>query len=178
MARYVAFLRAINVGGHRLVPMARLRDELARLGYSGVSTFLNSGNAIFDAKGGAAKIERAIEARLAEVFGFDVPTLLRSSAEVAELAARAPFGRTREGQTHMVALLRRPPAPKVKAAIEALSTDRDRIVVHGRDVHWLIDGKLSETGLRSKDWSAFGGEVGTTRNTTMLVKLAGKLAEG
>jgi uncharacterized protein (DUF1697 family) len=174
MSRFVAFLRAVNVGKRR-VSMARLRDELEGLGFSDVSTFINSGNAIFTSIGAAAKLEPKIEARLAEAFGFEIPTLLRTAKEVAKIVEREPFGDIGPHATHMVALLRAAPSAKAKAAIEALSNDIDRLEVHGREVHWLIDGKVSGTSLRAKDWTAFGGAVSTTRNMTMLVKLAAKL---
>ena len=59
MRRYVAFLRAINVGGHT-VKMDRLRALFAELGHGGVETFIASGNVIFEAAGGEAALEAAL----------------------------------------------------------------------------------------------------------------------
>ena len=74
--RYVAFLRAINVGGHT-VRMEALRREFESLGATNVETFIASGNVIFDtARRNAAALERAIEEHLqhgARISGRDVP---------------------------------------------------------------------------------------------------------
>ena len=65
MARFVAFLRAVNVGGNRKVAMARACDLLVGLGVDDVSSFVNSGNLIFTASGKSASLEKAIRAALA-----------------------------------------------------------------------------------------------------------------
>jgi uncharacterized protein (DUF1697 family) len=174
MPRYVAFLRAVNVG-KRTVPMARLKAALEGLGFSEVSTFLASGNAVFNARGKPAGIETKIEKCLAQAFGFEVPTLVRTWAEVEQVAADKPFGKVEKPRTHMVAFMRGAPDRKTAKAIEALSNDTDTLRVHGREVHWLIQGGVSGTSLKLKDWGAMGGETSTTRNTTMLRKLVDKL---
>jgi len=91
---WIAFLRAVNVGG-RKVEMARLRALLTGMGLSRVRTYIASGNAFFDAElngpGERAELTAAIEARLLAEFGFEVPTVLRSTAEVAKALAAAPF---------------------------------------------------------------------------------------
>ncbi|MCA9599916.1 MAG: DUF1697 domain-containing protein [Myxococcales bacterium] len=173
MPRYVAFLRAVNVG-KRTVPMARLKEELEALGFSKVSTFLNSGNAVFESRAKAESVEKKIETALEKAFGFEVPTLVRSWADVERIAAHKPYGDVTKPRTHMVAFLRNAPGKKVAQQIEALSNDVDTLKVKGREVHWLIEGGVSGTSLKGKDWGAMGGETTTTRNTTMLRKLVDK----
>ncbi|MFD6533478.1 DUF1697 domain-containing protein [Streptomyces sp. NPDC060184] len=89
---YALLLRGINVGGHRKVPMPELRALLTELGHSGVSTYLQSGNAVLtaasdDEKEVAAGIERAVEKR----FGFAVDCLVRSGAYLRAVADACPF---------------------------------------------------------------------------------------
>lgn len=87
---YAALLCAVNVGGRRRVPMAQLRDVLGgRLGWGGVRTHLQSGNAVFttadrDPRG---RLEQALEAE----FGFEVPCVLRTADELAAEVAACPF---------------------------------------------------------------------------------------
>ena len=171
--RYVAFLRAVNVGGRR-VSMDRLRALFEELGHERVSTFIASGNVLFDAAGRAANLERAIEEKLQEALGFEVITFLRRANEVRHAASEKPFGRVPAGKTHMVAFLRRKPTAAERKAIEDRSTPSDRLVVDGREVHWLIDGRMMDSELKQKDWDVLGQPT-TTRNTTMLAKLAAKL---
>lgn len=88
---YIALLRAINVGGHT-VKMERLRELFAELGFARVRTYIQSGNVFFDAdetdKMGLAK---KIEAHLQKSLGYEVPTVLRTVAEIEELVQRDPF---------------------------------------------------------------------------------------
>ncbi len=171
--RYVAFLRAVNVGGRR-VSMDRLRAVFEELGHERVSTYIASGNVLFDAAGRAADLERTIEEKLEEALGFEVTTLLRRASEVRHAASEKPFGKVPAGKTHMVAFLRRKPTAAERKAIEDRSTPSDRLVVDGREVHWLIDGRMMDSELKPKDWDVLGQPT-TTRNTTMLAKLAAKL---
>jgi len=90
MPRYLALLRGVNVGRAQRVPMAVWREQLKGLGYTGVSTVLNSGNAVFDAAGRATAARHAshIRAALRDGLGLDVPVIVKSAAEVAMIAAQ------------------------------------------------------------------------------------------
>ena len=170
----VAFLRAVNVGKRR-VAMADLTAELEGLGLDDVWTYINSGNAVFRSPLGRAKLEPQIEACLHEAHGFEVETFVRTAAQVDDIVAQRPFGTVPDGVTHMVALLRKAPTAAQRTAIEALSGDVDELQVHGAEVHWRIEGKSLDTALKPKDWKAAGAGLNTTRNITMLTKLAEKL---
>jgi uncharacterized protein (DUF1697 family) len=173
--RYVAFLRAVNVGGRR-VSMDRLRAVFEELGFQRVSTYIASGNVVFEASGRAAGLERAIEEKLEDALGFEVATFLRRASDVRHAASEKPFGKVPAGRTHMVAFLRRKPAARERRAIEEKSTSSDRLVVDGREVHWLIKGRMMDSELKPKDWDVLGQPT-TVRNTTMLAKLAAKLGD-
>ena len=91
MSKHIAFLRAINVGGHN-VKMDHLRQLFESLGFSNVETFIASGNVIFDAKAGNVKaLEKKIETCLQEALGYEVATFIRTTAELAEIASYKPF---------------------------------------------------------------------------------------
>ena len=90
MKKYVAFLRGINVGGHHKVPMAELKIELQKMGFQQVVTILNSGNVLFEAEE-ATDIEEKVSNRLEEVFGFPIPTIIRSFEAIRDLAHNDPF---------------------------------------------------------------------------------------
>jgi uncharacterized protein (DUF1697 family) len=102
---YVAFLRAVNVGG-RKVEMARLRTELDELGLGPVRTYIASGNVFFTTgRSDRAALREEIEQRLAQVFGFAVPTALYTLAEVEEAHAAAPFGAMERAEHERFSLL-------------------------------------------------------------------------
>ncbi|MFF2039141.1 DUF1697 domain-containing protein [Kitasatospora sp. NPDC058170] len=88
---YIAFLRAVNVGG-RTVRMERLRALFAELGLGGVRSYIQSGNVFFTTEeADRDALARRIEGHLAEALGFPVPVMLRTPDEVEALLAAEPF---------------------------------------------------------------------------------------
>jgi uncharacterized protein (DUF1697 family) len=175
MGRYVAFLRAVNVGKRR-VDMATARKTLESLGYTDVASFVNSGNLLFTADGQPAKLEKAIRAALEKEFGFEVTTFVRTAAQVHALATEKPFGKLKPGHTHFVLLPLTRLTAAERRAVEAMSNERDEVVVRGRDVHWLIRDKSTETSLGPREWKqALPDNPTSARNVTMIERLAAKL---
>lgn len=175
MTRYVAFLRAINVTGRRLT-MDKLKAEFEALGFDDVSTYIASGNVIFEATGTDAELERRIESHLDKALGYEVATFVRTSKEIAKLAAAEPFKGKADGDSHYVGFLRTKPSATAKKATEALSGDHDELRIVGRELHWLVHGRFMDSEVKPKDMErALGNQQTTTRNTTMLRKLAAKL---
>jgi uncharacterized protein (DUF1697 family) len=175
VAHFVAFLRAVNVGGRR-VAMATARGVLTELGYDEVDSFATSGNLIFAAIGKAADHEAAIRAALEDEFGFELTTFVRTARQVTALATDKPFGAIAAGHTHFALLpLTRLTAVERKA-VARLSNDHDEVVVRGRDVHWLIRSKSTETTLGPKRWQdALPDNPTTARNMTLLTRLVNRL---
>jgi len=175
MQRFVAFLRAVNVG-KRTVAMAAARQVLEKCGFDDVESFINSGNLIFSADGSATDHEAVIREALENVFGFEITTFVRTARQVHELATAKPFGVIGAGHTHFALLTLTKLTAKEKNAVEAMSNDHDSVLAVGRDVHWLIRSKSTETTLGPKEWKeALPGNPTTARNLTMIAKLAGKL---
>jgi len=172
--RSVAFLRALNLGSRRKVAMADLRHEFEALGFDDVSTYINSGNVLFSTKRRGRALERSIEQHLEAAFGFDVPTYVRTAAEVRQLLAAEPFA-VAAGDTYQVGFLHQRPTAAVCRAVAALSTDTDELVVVGRDIHWRIAGKVTDSSLKAGALGAALGASTTMRTTAMLRKLADKL---
>ena len=177
VARYVAFLGGINVGGHR-VTMDRLRAEFEALGFTSVRTFIASGNVLFEATGSRASLEPKIEARLAEELGYAVPTFVRTASAVRKASGLEPYGAIAEGDTHHIVFLRKAPTAAAKRATEALSNDQDRFEVHGTEVHWHIHGGLTDSSIKPSVLAKALGQPSTTRNTKSLRKLSDMLTKG
>jgi uncharacterized protein (DUF1697 family) len=169
----IAFLRAVNLGTRR-VAMPRLVTVLEGLGATDVWTFVNSGNAVFDASGSRAALEQAIEDALREELGFDVETFVRTAAELRRDVAEQPFP-IAAGDTHFITFLKDRPDAATSRALEQLSNDFDTLVVHGRDVHWRMRGKSTDSKLKKKDWEIVGKNASTSRNMTMLRRLLAKI---
>jgi uncharacterized protein (DUF1697 family) len=172
VTKQVAFLRAVNVG-KRTVAMSRLGEIMSGLGFENVSTYINSGNVIFDGSGGRATLEATIGEALEAEFGFEATTFVRTVAELRKVLAAEPFDVAGD-DTYFITFLQDGPDAATAAALEALSNDFDTLVVIGRDVHWRMHGKSTDTLLKKKDWRIVGDTGSTSRNVTMLRKLVAK----
>jgi uncharacterized protein (DUF1697 family) len=176
MTQYIAFLRAINVGGHT-VKMEVLRRQFEALGLSKVETFINSGNVIFEARAArAASLEKKIEAALRQAMGYEVNTFIRSAAELAEIAAyQPPLPPLPAVGGLYLAFVQAPPGAPVKEKLAALDTAGDKFHVHDRQVYWWRDGGYSDSPLSgSGRFEKLLGVHTTIRNSTTVQKLAAK----
>ncbi len=91
MAKYVALLRGINVGGNKKVEMAKLKKVFESLGYENVTTYINSGNVIFEtAEKDAPLLVKNIERALGKTFGFEIKTIVRDSKNIQKLCKAIP----------------------------------------------------------------------------------------
>jgi uncharacterized protein (DUF1697 family) len=170
----VAFLRAVNLG-KRTVKMATLVELVEGLGHGHVWSYINSGNVVFDAAGSARDLEETFETAFEAAFGFEVTTFVRTAAQLRTAIGAEPF-EVADGDTHFLTLLKTRPTPAEARALEALSNDFDTLVVDGRDVHWRMHGKSTDSKLKAKDWDGIvGRHHSTSRNMTTLRKLVQKL---
>ena len=171
----IAFLRAVNLG-RRKVPMARLRAVVGdTFGTDGVRTYVNSGNVVFDASGARGDIEHRIERELEREFGFEVTTFVRSEAQLRRIVDEKPF-RLAAGDTYFVTFMKSSATGTRRRALEELSNDFDTLVVHGSEVHWRMRGRSTDTKVPKRAWEkVLGADASTSRNMTMLRKLAASL---
>jgi uncharacterized protein (DUF1697 family) len=179
MPKYIAFLRAVNVGGH-IVKMEALREQFAALGFANVETFIASGNVIFDSKvADAAKLEKKIANHLAEWLGYEVPTMIRSVKEltvIAEYQAYPPNEVEAAGALHVVFLAETPPADTAEK-LRAICTDVDDFHLNGRELWWLCRVKFNESKVKPAQFGKALSKISATaRNITTVKKLAAKYA--
>ena len=104
--KYVAMLRGINVGKGARVPMKTLKDLLEGLGFSNVVTYLNSGNVVFDSALSTTELTQLIEGELERTFGEQIPTLVKTSAEMIQIDESIPseWGNNAGEQTYVAYL--------------------------------------------------------------------------
>ncbi|HTU79882.1 MAG TPA: DUF1697 domain-containing protein [Solirubrobacteraceae bacterium] len=155
MARYAAFLRGMNVGGHRLTN-DELRSHFRAMGFAEVTTFRASGNVMFaderpdDGAADPELLAGRIEERLAGALGYAVPTFIRSYAEVRAIAAHAPFAPERVACSTgklQVSLLGSSPAPALREAVLSLASDEDPLAFGERELYWLPSGGMLDSAL-------------------------------
>src|SRR5258705_3338698 len=150
MPKYVAFLRAINVGGHT-VKMDYLRGLFEALGFTNVETFIASGNVIFDSRSRNSRtLERKIDASLELTLGYAVATFIRSTSDLAEVANYKPFSEkelSEAGNTLYIGFMGASPSDAAKQKLLALPLKMDDFHLHGREDYWFWRAKLSDSGF-------------------------------
>ena len=129
-------LRGINLGPHRRVPMAQLRDALRESGYGTVATHLQSGNVVLESEAGAEELGDRIAALLHGRFGLEVPVSVRSHAELAAVLGHDPLpGGAQDAKRYQVTFLPAAPAEPAIARLTALASGAERIAVHRRELY-------------------------------------------
>lgn len=173
--RLIALLRGINVGGHHKVPMAELAKAMEQLGFSEISTLLNTGNVIFKAPENNIS-EVAIETHLQNVFGFSIPVILRTFDELSELVKTDPFKEivvTKDTRLYVTFLKN---TPTMQLQLPYLSADRSFqiISVSSTAVLSILDLSIGKTVKGMDDLEKLFGKEVTTRNWNTVVKLTNK----
>ena len=172
----IAFLRGINVGGHKKIPMTALKSAFESMGFSNVRTALASGNVVFEAPGKDAHRALAISRGLEKAFGFSVPVILRTVRELRGIVASEPFKGAPSGPNvrfYVTFLAKKKPG---------LSGLRPPSSVKGVSVVGVAPGEIFSAitlspgvgtpGLMAFLEKAVGHDV-TTRNWQTVTKLAG-----
>ncbi len=90
--KYIALLRGINVGGNKRVEMKQLKALFEALGFTNVSTYINSGNIVFESNKDTKTIQKDIDTNLVKEFGFAIPTLIKTQREMQKIARAIPQG--------------------------------------------------------------------------------------
>ncbi len=177
MARYFAFLRAINVGG-RTVRMERLRREFESLRFSAVETFIASGNVIFESRATNEKLLREkVERHLKQVLGFEVTTFLRSSAELAQIPKHCPLSAAAgaaAGHSILVAFLNAAPDSASAKNLIAWRSETDDFRIQEREIYWLCRTRMSDSKFSGARLEKIIGQPATIRNLTTIKRLAAK----
>ena len=176
--RYAAFLRGINVGGRRVSgeALAGAFEEVP--GIVEGTSFLASGNVVFtdERRRKPATVERAIEEAIAEEFGWESNTFLRTAESIAELAAARPFTDEQldaSAGKHQVVILGAVPSAGEAKEILGLATEGDLLELQGPNLHWLPSGGYAESDL---DLDAVAGVIGpgTTRTKNTIERIHAK----
>lgn len=173
MPTHLAFLRAINLGARRKFPKDAIRGACESAGFTDVETYINTGNVrVTSSLRSRAKVETALESAFLSAAGFEVPTIVFTRAELAEIGQDAEeLGRERELARHYILLLKEPPPDA--AAVEALSTDDHRAVVRHRACHLLLGPSYEAGGVDPLRVEKLVG-VATNRNSNVITTLARK----
>jgi uncharacterized protein (DUF1697 family) len=164
MPTYIALLRAVNVGGTGKLPMSELRAMCEALGFTGVRTYIASGNVVFQSRLAAATVKRQLEQSLATYAGKPVGVLLRTAQEMAAVLAANPFASEPPDRTVALFLDAAPPADTLKSVsgqgTETIAPGKREIYVYYKD------------GIGRSKLKIAAAKDGTARNMNTVATLA------
>jgi len=177
MPKYIAFLRAINVGGHT-VKMNHLRRLFEAMGHSKIETFIASGNVIFDSPSKSPQtLEKKIAGHLHASLSYEVATFIRTPSELAAIAQYKPFSEadlSAAGHALYIGFLADKPGEAAKKKLLSFATEFYDFHVNGREVYWLCRKKFSESEFSGKQLEKTLGMPTTLRNSTTVKKIVAK----
>jgi uncharacterized protein (DUF1697 family) len=176
MARLIALLRAVNVGGRKL-PMAQLRELCAELGLEKVETYIQSGNLVFTASGKTDALEAKLESAIKDRFGFHSDVMVRSAAAWAAVLAANPFGEASEAEPNrvLVGLSKAELKPGAAEALGARAAAAERVEQAGGALWFHYPAGVGTSKITPSLIDRAAGSAVTARNWRTMLKL-GELA--
>ncbi len=175
MTRYISILRGINVGGKRKVLMTDLKNLYEKLGLLNVTTFIQSGNVIFDLdlKSKGKDINDKIEQAVYKKYGFNVPVIVRSLDEMKIIITANPFLKEKDinlKKLHLTFLSGIPLKPDLEN-IKSIDYLPDRYSITGKDVFISCSGRYSESKLTNSFFETKLKVSATTRNWNTVCQI-------
>lgn len=173
MQTYIAILRGINVSGQKIIKMAELRDHLSSLGFNNLTTYIQSGNIVFQSKPEEnSTLEDKIHQRIQEVYGFDVPVIVRSFKEWKSIVDKFPFSIdecdiTRLGFT----FLKNKPTYIPIEEINKFKANNDELVFEDKEIYLHIPDGFGKSKLTVNVIERKLKVSATTRNWKTTIKL-------
>jgi len=164
MTRYIALLRAVNVGGTGKLPMANLKAMCLDAGFTRVETYIASGNVIFESKSAASKVKAELEARLQAYAKKPVGVVLRTATDMAAVLKANPFPKAEPKFAYAIFLDHSPP----RDALDHVSGQTDEETRLGkREIFVHYPSGMGRSKLRIP-----AAKTGTARNMNTVAKLA------
>jgi uncharacterized protein (DUF1697 family) len=164
--RWVALLRAVNLGARNKVPMAELRTALESAGYEDVRTYIASGNVLLDGPTKRETIAGELERLIADRFGVETTAIVRTPKELAAVVEMHPFGND-TSETHVAFLAARP-----RKAAAARLQDVDDAALAGGEVYLRLPRGVQGSRLSAARLESLLGVPTTMRNWRTVVALA------
>ncbi|MCW5518625.1 DUF1697 domain-containing protein [Aureitalea sp. L0-47] len=119
MYRYIALLRGINVGGHKKLPMAELRELLSSLGFRDVQTYIQSGNVTFrsSSEASAEELQDTFQKAILQKYGWQVPVLVKKPTEIEEFLNNCPFPKEKKEKSYFTLLFKPPSTENIETTL-------------------------------------------------------------
>jgi uncharacterized protein (DUF1697 family) len=170
MNTYIALLKGINVGGHKKVPMAELRELLANSGLNNIKTYIQSGNVIFQSSEKGGPLEEKIQKTIKNHFGFEVSVLIRTREHLKCIFDSCPFSEEKKKASYFMMLHDIPETELVKVASEKIYEGEDYKII--KDCIYYFSAKgFGQAKFNVNFFERKLKTFATARNYNTMVKL-------
>ena len=176
MKTYIALLKGINVGGHKKVPMAELRDMLSNSGLKNVQTYIQSGNVIFQSSEKASELQTNIQNVIASNFGFEVSIIIKTNKELQTIFDASPFSKEKKEKSYFI-MLNRIPEINLVEEVDQLPYENEEIVIKKDCLYFYCSTGFGKTKFNMNTYERKLEVTGTARNYNTMVKLLSLSAE-
>ncbi len=173
MNKKIAILRGINVGGKRKIQMADLKSMCEKLGLKNITTYIQSGNLIFNSDKPNSELENDLEKAITEKFGFDVPVIVRTEKELESSINNNPFfdKNVDINQLHLTFLKVKPNKENLDKTL-TFKYEPDKFKINDKDAFIFCTGKYHESKLTNNFFEKQLKVGATTRNWKTVLKLS------
>lgn len=174
MKKYIALLRAINVGGHRKIKIQDLRDMFETMGFDHVQTYIQSGNVIFDSdENDPKKLSQSIEEQIKSDFDHEVPVMIRTHGQFKNIIDQNPFdGQSDDCFKLYITFFLETPSNEKQQELKDLSNDIEIFDFVNGELFSLIDKKTDQKVNFSNNFvEKIAGIPGTVRNWKSVNKI-------
>lgn len=175
MPTYLAFLRAVNVGGTGKLPMADLKTWLTKQGLTDVRTLLQSGNVVFRAdRTTPEKLEQHLEAAAARDLGLTTSFFVRTPDEWTDVLAHNPFpAAAKNDPSHLaIAVLKSAPTVAQVRSLQAAIQGREQVHAHGRHAYIVYPDGMGTSKLTPAVIEKHLATRATSRNWNTAQKMS------
>lgn len=179
MIKYLALLRGINVSKHHRISMQDLKNLATELGLSRVSTYLASGNLLFESNLAGKDIQRLLSDSIAIKFGYSVNILIKNHTQLTEIMNENPFAGQEFDTTRTLfaSMLWEPLSQDAIKQVEALSTENERMIVKGSVIYTLLLRSYFSKSVMGRSFLSTKLRIQmTSRNWNTITKLTDQLA--
>ena len=174
MVKYIAFLRGINVGGQNKIAMSELKAAFEKQGFQKVTTYINSGNIVFESELSESEVKTVCEALIEKTFSLKIVVCIITTAELADALAHAPkwWNKTADAKNNAVFVIPPVTAAEICAEINDTKPEYEKISFYGKVIFWTAPlASFSKTRLtkivHKKEHSGI-----TVRNANTTLKLS------
>jgi uncharacterized protein (DUF1697 family) len=170
MKTYIVLLKGINVGGHKKVPMADLRELLTKSGFKNVKTYIQSGNAVLEASEKVNTIESKIQKVIMAHFGFEVSVLVKTRQDLERIFDKCPFSEEKKKASYFMMLHNTPDDDLIKVASEKVYEGEEYQIIKNC-IYFFCEKGLGQAKFNVNFFERKLETFATARNYNTMVKL-------